>query len=87
MQEDAAFLSAKAELHRARGESHAELLALLSAWEANRSQWQTLTQILWCARKVERHDILRWAANTLAESFPDQCLSLVKTRPWLRDFL
>lgn len=75
---------ARADLHKARGEGRAELAALMAAWEADMARWQTLVQIIWCAKKVDKRDVQSWAVQTLAEAFPDQCAEVVKDRGWMQ---
>lgn len=75
---------ARADLHKARGEWYAELIALTAAWEADRNRWQTLVQIIWSAKKVENLKVQVWAVQRLAEDFPDRCAEVVKDRGWLR---
>ena len=88
LQADSAKLAiAQAELHKAMGEGNAELKALTDAWHADPTRWQTLVQIIWCARKVSKSEVLVWAVQLLADEFPDRCLDLVKDRDWLKDLL
>lgn len=84
---DSDLLLTKAELHRSRGESGAEMLALHDAWEADPGRWQTLWQILLCARKSDRTEVQHWAMRRLEADFPDRCAALARSRPWLRDLL
>lgn len=76
---------AQADLHRAAGSYHAELLSLHDAWLADASDWRILARMIWAARKLERLDVLAWAKAQLAERFPDRCSALARDRPWLRD--
>lgn len=78
---------AKAETHKAKGEGHAELIALTEVWEQDQTRWQTLVQIIWCARKLGQTDVVTWAVRLLADDFPDQCLEVVKDRDWLKELL
>lgn len=75
---------ARADLFKARGEGNGELLALMAAWEADTSRWQTLVQIIWCAKKMDNLKVQGWAVQLLADHFPDRCAEVVKDRPWLR---
>ena len=56
----------------------------MAAWEADMARWQTLVQIIWCAKKVDKRDVQSWAVQTLAEAFPDQCAEVVKDRGWMQ---
>ncbi|WP_435257104.1 glycosyltransferase family 61 protein [Thioclava sp. FR2] len=85
--ENAKLAIAQADLHKAMGEGHAELMALTNAWYADTTRWQTLVQIIWCARKVSNADVLSWAVQLLADEFPDRCLDLAKDRDWLKELL
>lgn len=78
---------AAAGIHKARGETSAELLAITRAWQADQGRWQTLVQLIWAARKAGRDDLMRSAARLLADLFPERFLELAKGRDWLRDLL
>lgn len=81
------LLLALAEIHKGLGAPHAELVALTEAWQADTSRWQTLVQLIWCARKLGKTEVLAWAVNLLAELFPERCLDLGRDRPWIRELL
>jgi hypothetical protein len=74
----------RADLHKARGEWNGELMALMAAWDADPARWQTLVQIIWCAKKVDNLKVQTWAVQLLADQFPDRCAEVVRDRAWLR---
>lgn len=77
----------RADLHRRRNEWASEIMAIHQAWEADTSRWQTLVQMIWCARKCKRADLQSWALRQLEEDFPERCAEFVKDKPWLRALL
>lgn len=78
---------AAADLRRARGEVKSELVALTDAWAADKTRWQTLVQIIWCARKAGKTEVVAWAVRLMSDLFPERCLDLVKGREWLKQYL
>ncbi|MDO9639238.1 MAG: glycosyltransferase family 61 protein [Pseudotabrizicola sp.] len=78
---------AQADLHKARGEWHAELIALHAAWAADPTRWQTLAQVLWCARRIGNTPVQVWAIRLLQAEFPDRIADLAKDRDWVQQLL
>ncbi|MDO8884646.1 MAG: glycosyltransferase family 61 protein [Pseudotabrizicola sp.] len=88
MQADHADLClAQAELHKARAEWGAELVALYGARQADPSRWQILAQVLWCARRLNKTEVQVWAIRLLQAEFPDRIAELSKGRDWVRQLL
>lgn len=77
----------RADLHKRREEWGSELIALHAAWQADPTRWQTLVQILWCARKVEKPEVQVWAIRLLQSDYPDRIAELAKGRDWVRQLL
>lgn len=77
----------QAETQRSLGNPTAELVSLCSAWEADKTRWQTLVQIIWCAKKVDNTAMQSWAVGVLAEDFPNRCAEVVRDRAWLQALL
>lgn len=73
---------AKADAHKRRGETEAELEALLLAFEADQTKWYTLVLVLWSAKRIEATDTLSWALRRLRSDFPSRYEALVKERQW-----
>lgn len=77
----------EAEVRRSLGDSRAELAALSTAWEADKTRWQTLVQIVWCAKKMGNVAMQSWAMGVLAKEFPNRCAEVVKGREWMQALL
>lgn len=77
----------QADLHKARAEWGAELIALYAARQADPSRWQTLAQVLWCARRLEKTEVQVWAIRLLQAEFPERIAELAKGRDWVRQLL
>lgn len=77
----------RADLHKAMGEWGNELLSLHNAWRADSTRWQTLVQILWCARKLEKPDVQTWAVRLLQADFPARIADLARGRDWVQQLL
>nr|WP_240335627.1 glycosyltransferase family 61 protein [Pseudotabrizicola algicola] len=78
---------AQADVHKARGEWGAELIALYEARQADPSRWQTLAQVLWCARRLNKVEVQVWAIRVLQAEFPDRIAELAKGRDWVQQLL
>ncbi len=61
-----------------------ELVALDLAVKADPNRWQTLIRIVWCAHRVERPQVIRWALSRLKLEFPDRHTAFVSNHEWLR---
>lgn len=78
---------ARAEVHKARAEWGAELIALHAARQADPARWQTLAQVLWCARRLEKTEVQVWAIRQLQAEFPERIAELAKGRDWVQQLL
>ena len=78
---------AKADCHKKLDAPRLELLALHLAYEADKTRWQTLTRIIWCANRCNLPDVMGWALSCLHQDFPKRFAALVKARPWLQQLL
>jgi len=77
----------QAEVHKARREWGGEMMALHAALEADPSRWQTLVQMLWCARSGDNLEVLIWVIRRMQGDFPDRLADLAKGRDWLQHLL
>ena len=77
----------QADLHKARQEWGAELIALHGAHQADPTRWQTLAQVLWCARRLEKTQVQVWAIRLLQAEFPERIAELAKGRDWVQQLL
>ncbi|MDR7124476.1 glycosyltransferase family 61 protein [Pseudotabrizicola sp. 4114] len=77
----------QADLHKARAEWGAELVALYAARQADPGRWQTLAQVLWCARRLGKTEVQVWAIRLLQAEFPDRIAGLAKGRDWVQQLL
>lgn len=77
----------QADLHKARQEWGAELIALHAAHQVDPARWQTLAQVLWCARRLEKTEVQVWAIRLLQAEFPDRIAELAKGRDWVQQLL
>ncbi|WP_103335094.1 glycosyltransferase family 61 protein [Pseudotabrizicola formosa] len=82
-----ALCLAQADLHKAREDWHAELVALHAAWTADPTRWQTLAQVLWCARRLGKTPVQVWAIRLLQSDFPDRIAELARGRDWVQQLL
>lgn len=73
-----------ADCHKALDEPTSELLALEAAVQADPSRWQTLVRMIWCANRIKRPEVIRWALSRLAADFPDRHDAFVKNHEWVR---
>jgi capsular polysaccharide biosynthesis protein len=73
-----------ADCHKALDEPKSELLALEAAFKADPSRWQTLVRIIWCANRIERPQVIRWALARLAADFPERHDAFVSNHDWVR---
>jgi capsular polysaccharide biosynthesis protein len=83
----AALLLLQADLHKARGAFVEELVALHAAWAVDSTRWQTLVQILWWARRLDKPELQVWALRLLQADFPDRCAELARGRDWVQQLL
>lgn len=74
----------RADFHKHRYEASAEFLALMDAWVADGTRWQTLIRMIWYGRKVDNGKIIRWALGLLEADFPDRHTAFVNSAEWLR---
>jgi len=74
----------RADFHKQRYEANAEFLALLDAWAADGTRWQTLIRMIWYGRKVDNGKIIGWALGLLEADFPDRHAAFVNSAEWLR---
>lgn len=61
-----------------------ELVALDLAVKAAPERWQTLVRIIWCAQRVERPQVIRWALARLKVDFPDRHAAFIGNHEWVR---
>lgn len=81
---DADLCLFRADYFKRTSAQHAEFLALMDAWAADGSRWQTLIRIIWYGRRVDNTKIVTSALDLLATDFPDRHAALVKSAAWLR---
>lgn len=84
---DAALCLVQADLHKARSEWGSEMVALHAAWRLDPTRWQTLVQILWCARRLGKPEVQIWAIRLLQADYPDRIAELAEGREWLQQLL
>ncbi|MBN2631234.1 MAG: DUF563 domain-containing protein [Rhodobacteraceae bacterium] len=77
----------QADLHKRRRELGGELVALHAAWQADPSRWQTLVQMLWCARSGNNLEVMIWVIRLMQAEFPDRLAELAKGRDWMQQLL
>ena len=85
--DDADLCLLQADLHKARAQWGAELIALHAAWQADPTRWQTLAQVLWCARRLGNTEVQIWAIRVLQAEFPDRIIELARGRDWVQQLL
>ncbi|QUJ76191.1 glycosyltransferase family 61 protein [Sulfitobacter albidus] len=73
-----------ADCHKALDSPKSELLALDRAFKLDPDRWQTLVRIIWCANRVERPQVIRWALSRLERDFPDRHDAFVANHAWVR---
>jgi hypothetical protein len=73
-----------ADCHKALDEPKSELLALESAFKADETRWQTLIRMIWCANRIGRPQVIRWALARLAADFPRRHDAFVTNHDWVR---
>jgi hypothetical protein len=81
---NAALCLLMADCHKHADTPHAELVALHMAYQADKTRWQTLVRLVWCAKRCDLPDVLDWALSQLQHDFPGRYAALVKSKPWLR---
>lgn len=74
----------RADCHKALDQPKSELIALEQAYKADPSTWKTLTRIVWCARRCERPQVIRWALSLLSIDFPERFEAFVSSHEWVR---
>lgn len=74
----------RADVHKTLDQPKSELIALEQAFKADLSSWQTLVRIVWCARRCERPQVIRWALSRLSIDFPERHDAFVSTHDWVR---
>ena len=84
VENDGALCLLLADCHKALDEPKSELLALEAAFKNDPSRWQTLVRIIWCANRIERPEVIRWALSNLATDFPERHDAFVANHDWVR---
>ena len=74
----------KADCHKALDQPKSELIMLEQAFKAKPAVWQTLVRIIWCARRCERPQVIRWALSRLEIDFPERHNVFVTNHDWVR---
>ncbi len=82
--DDAELCLLMADCHKALDEPKSELIALDRAYKADRSRWQTLIRIIWCANRCDRPQVIRWARSQLEQNFPERYAAFVGNHEWVR---
>ena len=81
---DAELCLIKADCHKELDEPKSELMALDLAYKADRSRWQTLVRMIWCANRCERPQVIRWALSRLERDFPERHENFVTAHNWIK---
>nr|WP_238936721.1 glycosyltransferase family 61 protein [Sulfitobacter mediterraneus] len=81
---DAELCLIKADCHKELDEPKSELVALDLAYKADRSRWQTLVRMIWCANRCERPQVIRWALSRLERDFPERHENFVTAHNWVK---
>ncbi len=68
----------------ASGDLEAQLAALYSAYRADPLRWQTLIDVIWCARNLDDLQTARAAIGVFRDGFPKQFQNFAKDRPWIK---
>jgi hypothetical protein len=84
VERDAALCLLKADCHLQQDAPKLELAALDLAYKVDRSRWQTLIRMIWCANRCERPQVIRWALTRLKIDFPDRHDAFVENHDWVR---
>ncbi len=74
----------RADCHKVLDQPKSELIALEQAFKADADVWQTLVRIIWCARRCERPQVIRWALSRLEIDFPERHEVFVTNHEWIR---
>ncbi|QFT58253.1 hypothetical protein FIU94_05395 [Sulfitobacter sp. THAF37] len=82
--EDVELCLLQADCHKELDEPKSELVALDKAFKADTARWRTLIRIIWCANRVERPQVIRWALSRLKSDFPERHDAFVKNHEWVR---
>ena len=64
VQKSASLCLLKADCHKEMGEPKSELVALDWSHKADPSRWQTLVRMIWCAKRCDRPQVIRWALSS-----------------------
>lgn len=81
---DAELCLIKADCHKDLDEPKSELVALDQAYKADRTRWQTLVRMIWCANRCERPQVIRWALSRLERDFPERHQNFVSAHDWVK---
>jgi capsular polysaccharide biosynthesis protein len=73
-----------ADCYKSVDEPKSELKALDAAFKADKSRWQTLIRMIWCANRCERPQVIRWAVSRLQADFPERHDAFVENHDWVR---
>ncbi|KIN62815.1 Capsular polysaccharide biosynthesis protein [Sulfitobacter noctilucicola] len=74
----------KADCHKDLDEPKSELVALDLAHKADPTRWQTLIRMIWCAKRCERPQVIRWALSRLKVDFPERHDAFLGNHGWVR---
>ncbi len=74
----------KADCHKELDEPKSELVALDMAYKADPGRWQTLVRMIWCAKRCERPQVIRWALARLKMDFPQRHDNFLSNHEWVR---
>lgn len=73
-----------ADCYKSADDPKSELKALDAAFKADKSRWQTLIRMIWCANRCERPQVIRWAVSRLQADFPERHDAFVENHDWVR---
>ena len=74
----------RADCHKALDQPKSELISLEQGFKADPANWQTLVRIIWCARRCERPQVIRWALSRLSVDFPERHDAFITNHDWVR---
>ncbi|KIN65736.1 Capsular polysaccharide biosynthesis protein [Sulfitobacter noctilucae] len=74
----------KADCHKELDEPKSELVALDMAHKADPGRWQTLVRMIWCAKRCDRPQVIRWALARLKIDFPQRHDNFLNNHEWVR---
>ena len=84
VRQDLSLCLLKADCHKTLDEPKSELLALDLAHKVDPTRWQTLVRMIWCAKRCDRPQVIRWALSRLGSDFPDRHDAFVGNHQWVR---